>query len=200
MKFRYDSIVIGLLLVLIGSFLLACTLSNRLQPSLNRGLEYQVEIIRDKWGVPHIIGSTNADTAYGLGFANAEDDFNTIQMVFLAARGKLAAAMGKDMAPIDYAVQLMKVWPTVEAKYQTLSPEVRSVCEAYADGLNCYAARHKDQLKFQGVWPVTGKDVVAGFAYKMPLFFGLEGQLKRIAGNRVESASATINHVNSTLG
>ena len=193
MKLSQDKIIGLSFIVLISHFMLACTLTNRLQPSLDRGQQYQVEIIRDKWGVPHIIGRNSSDTAYGLAFANAEDDFDTIQMVFLAARSKLAAAMGKDMAPIDYAVQLMKVWPTVEDKYDTLSSEIRSICEAYADGLNCYAAKHRDQLKLQEVWPVTGKDVVAGFAYKMPLFFGLEGQLKRIVGNRVESASSKIN-------
>ena len=164
MKLCHDKIIGLLFIVLIGHFLLACTLTNRLQSSLDRGLGYQVEIIRDKWGVPHIIGRTSTDTAYGLAFANSEDDFDTIQMVFLAARGKLAAAMGKDMAPIDYAVQLMKVWPTVNAKYNNLSSEVRSVCEAYADGINCYVAKHKDQIKYKDIWPVTGKDVVAGFA------------------------------------
>ena len=199
MKCYRDRTFITLILILVGCLFQACTVANRFQSSLERGQQYQVEIIRDKWGVPHVIGRTNSDTAYGLAFANAEDDFDTIQMVFLAARGKLAAAMGKDMAPIDYAVQLMRVWPTVDAKYNTLSSEVQSICESYADGLNCYAAKNKDQIKFLGIWPVTGKDVVAGFAYKMPLFFGLEGQLKRIADNRVGSASPKINQSKSRI-
>jgi len=38
-----------------------------------------IEIIRDKYGVPHIFGSTDQETAYGLAWAHAEDDFRTIQ-------------------------------------------------------------------------------------------------------------------------
>ena len=34
---------------------------------------------RDEWGVPHILGRTDADAASGLAYAHAEDDFATIQ-------------------------------------------------------------------------------------------------------------------------
>ena len=40
-----------------------------------------VRIERDKWGVPHILGKTDADAAYGLGFAQSEDDFETLRDV-----------------------------------------------------------------------------------------------------------------------
>ncbi|MDP5120669.1 MAG: penicillin acylase family protein, partial [Spirosomaceae bacterium] len=36
-----------------------------------------IDIVRDKWGVPHIFGKTDAETSYGLAWANAEDDFKT---------------------------------------------------------------------------------------------------------------------------
>ena len=178
------------LAILTAGLISGCLSSDRFKGSLKQ--QYQVEIIRDTWGVPHIFGQTDADTAYGLAYASAEDDFETIQMVFLASRGKLGAVMGKEMAPLDYAVQLLKVRETVEAKYKTLSPEFRAVCEAYADGLNCYAATHQDQLLYRKVWPVEGKDLVAGFVQKLPLFFGLEGTLKRIFNNRVQPASPKV--------
>ncbi len=60
---------------------------------------YDVRILRDTWGVPHVFGRTDADVAYGLAWAHAEDDFPTLQGALLAARGKLAAAFGKDAAP-----------------------------------------------------------------------------------------------------
>ena len=49
-----------------------------------------IEIVRDKWGVPHIYGKTDKEAAYGLAWAHAEDDFETIQNILLASRGKLA--------------------------------------------------------------------------------------------------------------
>ena len=50
-----------------------------LSESLQGMPQYQVEIMRDTWGVPHIFGKTAADTAHGLAYAHAEDDFETIQ-------------------------------------------------------------------------------------------------------------------------
>ena len=35
-------------------------------------------VLRDNWGVPHIYGKTDADAAFGLAYANAQDDFFTI--------------------------------------------------------------------------------------------------------------------------
>jgi penicillin amidase/acyl-homoserine-lactone acylase len=39
---------------------------------------YDARVIRDKFGVPHIYGKRNADVAYGLAYAHAEDDWKTI--------------------------------------------------------------------------------------------------------------------------
>jgi len=43
----------------------------------------KIDIVRDAWGVPHIFAKTDADVAYGLAWAHAEDDFKTIQQGFL---------------------------------------------------------------------------------------------------------------------
>jgi penicillin amidase/acyl-homoserine-lactone acylase len=141
---------------------------------------YDVRILRDSWGVPHVFGRTDADVAYGLAFAHAEDDFTTIQGALLAARGRLATVRGPDGAPNDFMVQLLRVNDVVDAGYaRDLSPATRAVCEAYADGLNHYAALHPDRA-WAGLFPARGRDVVAGFVHKLPLFFGLDRVLKNL--------------------
>ena len=140
------------------------------------GAKYDVEILRDRWGVPHLFGKTDADVAYGLAYAHAEDDFATIQGTLLAARGRLASVYGKDAAPNDYMVHLLRVWDVVEAGYPALSPATRALCQGYADGLNHYAALHPDAA-LPGLFPMTGRDIVAGFVHKLPLFFGLDAVL-----------------------
>src|SRR5258707_921776 len=98
-----------------------------------RAAKYDVRIRRDSWGVPHILGRTDADTAFGLGYAHAEDDFATIQDVALATRGQLAAKIGPKGAVTDYLVHLFRVWENVNARYDTdLPADVRRVAEAYA--------------------------------------------------------------------
>lgn len=143
-------------------------------PLLEAAGRYQVRILRDEFGVPHIYGETDADVAYGLGFAHSEDDFATIQTVHLATRGGLASVKGLASAPVDYMAGLMGVWKLVEARYQTdLAPETRAIAEAYAAGVNHYAALHPEQV-LPGVIPATGKDVVAGFVFRTPMFYGFQ--------------------------
>ncbi len=155
----------------------------------NRG--YDARILRDTWGVPHIFGKTDADCAFGLAYAHAEDDFLTIQQSLMAARGRLATIYGKDAAPNDYMVQLLRVWDTVNMRYEKdLSPEARTLCEGYAAGLNYYASLHQDEA-LPGAFPVTGKDVVAGSVHKSPLFFGLDKTLESLFDpNREAEVSA----------
>ena len=145
-----------------------------------RAAQYDVRIRRDSWGVPHILGKTDADVAFGLGFAHSEDDFATIQDVALASRGQLAASTGLKGATTDYLVHLFRVWETIDARYaKDLPPDVRQVIEAYADGVNYYAALHPEKRK-DGLLPLTGKDVAAGFVFKTPFFYGLDSLLRKL--------------------
>ena len=64
-----------------------------------------IKIARDKWGVPHIFAKTDAEVSYGLAWANAEDDFKTMQLTMLAGKGMVGKLKGKDGASIDYVVR-----------------------------------------------------------------------------------------------
>ena len=140
---------------------------------------YNVRIRRDEWGVPHILGVRDADAAFGLAYAQSEDDFATVQSVVLATRGTLAHRDGPKAAVTDYLVGLLDVWPTVEAGYPKLPADLRALLEAYADGVNLYAAQHPEAVT-PGLLPLSGKDALAGFVFKQPFFYGLDGELKRL--------------------
>ncbi|HIP72982.1 MAG TPA: acylase, partial [Anaerolineae bacterium] len=142
--------------------------------------QYNVRILRDEWGVPHIFGQTDADAAYGLAFAHAEDDFGTIQDTALASRGMLGQVYGRDSAPIDYFVHLLRIWDDIDAQYETIPPETRAILEAYAAGLNHYAALHPDEVATPDLFPITGQDITAGFMLKVPVFFGLDSAVGKL--------------------
>jgi len=174
---------IGLLIIaLVGAI-------NLYTPRFNQSIkvdaynDYDVNIYRDTWGVPHVFGEKDKDTAYGLAYAHSEDDFKTIQDILLGLRGKLATVYGKDGAPNDYMVQLLRIWEVVESHYEyDLAEDVRSSCEGYADGLNQYAVRHRNEV-VKGLFPVSGKDIVAGFVHRTPLMFGLDRVLGKLASS-----------------
>jgi acyl-homoserine-lactone acylase len=138
---------------------------------------YDVEIVRDNYGVPHINGKTDADTAYGLAFAHAEDDFSTIQDVVAMTRGRYGALAGSDGAKVDYVLHLLGARETAKARYMELSPQVRAVAEAYAAGLNHYVSKHPEEVRLSKLFPVTGQDIVTGFVLRAPFFYGLDGAI-----------------------
>ncbi len=162
----------GLLTLLLGLFSLVSPGRFDFQrPDASQ--RYDVRILRDSWGVPHVFGVTDADAAYGLAYAHAEDDFQTIQKHILAARGELAAALGPQATANDYLVALLQSRQNIAARYETdLSLETRLVCEGYAAGLNHFAALYPDAILYD-MFPVAGEDIAAGFVNKIPSFFGL---------------------------
>jgi acyl-homoserine-lactone acylase len=141
---------------------------------------YHARIQRDHFGVPHISGPTDPDVAFGLAFAHSEDDFATIQQAALIARGQLAAVEGAKGAVTDYLVRLLKVRETVASQYDTALPaDARAVLQAYADGVNYFAALHPEKVA-QGLLPMTGQDVAAGFVFRTPFFYGLDHVIGKI--------------------
>jgi penicillin amidase/acyl-homoserine-lactone acylase len=141
---------------------------------------YDARIIRDKWGVPHIYGVRDADVAFGLAYAHAEDDWTTFEEVILFSRGRLAGRAGKPAAVTDYLVAALGANDAIRARYASdLSPETHRLLEGYAAGLNLYCAEKKVRCS-RGVAPVSPQDIVAGFAARAPFFYGLEDELKKI--------------------
>ncbi len=138
---------------------------------------YDARIIRDRFGVPHIYGSRDADVAFGLAYAHAEDDWPTIEEVIFFSRGTLAQRKGKEAAIPDYLVAALGVWPAIEEKYERdLAPTTRALIEAYADGINFFCAEERGRCA-PGAAPVTGRDVIAGFVARTPFFYGLDDNL-----------------------
>lgn len=157
--------------------------------------KYDVTIHRDTWGVPHIYGKKDRDTAYGLAYAHSEDDFKTIQQTIIAAKGKLAFYHGKEGAANDYMVKLLKIWDVVETSYLSqLTEETRDLVEGYANGLNHYAVLHPNEV-YRGLFPISGKDVIAGFVHRMPLMYGLDRVLVELASDRKPNFSNTQNKI-----
>ncbi|ANY21334.1 Glutaryl-7-aminocephalosporanic-acid acylase precursor [Tsuneonella dongtanensis] len=142
---------------------------------------YRAEIVRDEWGVPHVYGKTDADVAYGVARAHAEDDFFTLQDVVAMTRGRYGAIKGEEGAMFDYVLALLDARGTAQREYAKLAPRTRAVLEAYATGLNDHAAAHPGEVKLGNLFPVNGEDIATGFALRQPFFFGLNGTIGPLA-------------------
>jgi acyl-homoserine-lactone acylase len=146
----------------------------------------KIDIVRDKFGVPHIFGKTDPDVAYGLAWAHAEDDFTTIQQSLLAGKAMLAKHLGKKGAQIDYVVHLLRIPELVEEKYETdLSPAFKNLLEGYCAGLNAYATKHPKEVLLKAAFPITPKDMVQYSVLQLCILSGADGALASIFGGTV---------------
>ena len=148
--------------------------------------QYDVEILRDTWGVPHIYGITDEDVAFGFAFAHSEDDFKTIQDVVLQTRGELSSVYGTKMIPIDYMTNILRVRENVEKQYDKLIDEdSKGVIEAYVDGLNYYASLNPDE-SIKKIGMITPYDIVSGFVFRTQFLYGLDYYFNFLYGSKKE--------------
>src|SRR5262245_23953246 len=105
--------------------LVAVLLASTSVEAAPRGKTWDVRIRRDEWGVPHVLGKTDADAAYGLGYAQCEDDFATVQEAVFTARGRLAELQGQSGVESDYLVALQDVGGAVKRGYARVDRETR---------------------------------------------------------------------------
>ena len=104
----------------------------------------KVTITRDKWGIAHIHGSTDADAVFGMMYAQAEDDFHRIERNYLFALGRQAEADGAEKLYDDLRMRLFIDTDVLKREYDKSEPWLQALMDAWADGLNYYLHTHPD--------------------------------------------------------
>ena len=133
-----------------------------------------VTITRDDWGIAHVHGHTDAQAVFGMIYAQAEDDFARIESNYLDALGRRAEAEGEGALWSDLRERLYVDPEVLKADYAASPPWLKSLMDAWADGLNSYLADH----------PQVKPRVIARFEPWMALSF-TEGSI----GGDIEQVS-----------
>jgi len=102
------------------------------------GLGHEVEIVRDRHGVPHITAGSLPDAAFGLGFAHAQDRLWQMETNRRIGAGRLAEVLGKPALSTDLFLRTLGLYRQAEAALAGLPAETREVLDAYARGVNAY--------------------------------------------------------------
>jgi acyl-homoserine-lactone acylase len=101
-----------------------------------------VEIVRDRWGIAHIYGKTDADAVFGAIYAQAEDDFNRVEHNYLTGLGWLSQADGEASVMSDLRQRLFVDAAQLRGQYQASPAWLQELMLAWADGLNYFLAEH----------------------------------------------------------
>jgi len=147
----------------------------------------EVEIVRDAYGVPHIFAKTDAQVAYGLAWAHAEDDFKTIQIAYLAGNNLMSNYLGNAGLGADFVAQFIGSDALFEERYESeISPEYKKIIRAYAQGLNRYAETHPEEILVNELFPITEKEMMR-YA-QLQLFISSKGDqwVSKIVNNQLD--------------
>ena len=104
-----------------------------------------VTIIRDKWGIPHIYGKTDAATVFGLMYAECQEDFSRVEKNYLEMLGRQAEAYGESYLYTDLMMRLVYDSVQAQADYEKSPVWMHKLLDAFADGVNYYLYKHPEK-------------------------------------------------------
>ncbi len=133
------------LLYIILLFLIACSSSDE-RDILKRYKEQaeRVTIIRDRWGIPHIYGKTDADAVFGLMYAQCEESFERVERNYIDKLGRLSEIEGESYLYKDLQMRLLYDTTAAIADYNNSPPWLKKLLQAFSDGIHYYLAQHPE--------------------------------------------------------
>ena len=141
--FRYAAW--ALLTLALGSFLTFRYLARRALPQLDgtrtvAGIQQPVEIVRDRWGVPHIFAGSDEDAYFALGYVHAQDRLFQLDLSRRAGQGRLAEMVGEPGLSLDVLFRTIDLHGPTRRMLERAGAPVRSAARAYALGINTAVA------------------------------------------------------------
>ena len=150
------------------------------------------EIIWDTFGIPHVFAQNTAGLFYGFGYAQAQAHGDLLLHLYAEARGRASEYWGAKYEATDRYLIANDVWPRAQHWFSQQTPEMKENLDAFAAGINAYAAEHPDQLSpdVKVVLPISGVDVVAHWERVMEFLY-LASPTK-VLGQPMEMADAVM--------
>ena len=113
------------------------------------GLQKQVTVERDGWGVPHIRASSVQDMVEAEGYVMAQDRLWQMDLLRRAAKGQLSEVLGPATLKIDKNFRTLGFDRAAERDAAQLDGETREIMEAYAHGVNRFIERNINRLPLE---------------------------------------------------
>ncbi|MFC4012266.1 penicillin acylase family protein [Nonomuraea purpurea] len=107
------------------------------------GLSGNVEIYRDKSGIPHIYADTAKDLFMAQGFVHAQDRFYEMDVRRHTTAGRLSELFGKTTLSNDKALRTMGWRKVAEQELPELAQETKDYLDAYAKGVNAWLSANQ---------------------------------------------------------
>lgn len=110
------------------------------------GLQASVEVIRDRWGVPHLFAQNDHDLSFAQGYVHAQDRLWQMELNRRTAAGRLSEIFGPVTLDTDRFLRTIGLRRAANLDLPALDREARAAIEAYAAGVNAFIAQHRHRL------------------------------------------------------
>ena len=108
-----------------------------------------VEILRDEWGIPHIVASGDEDLFFGYGYAMAQDRLWQLDYLRRKAMGRLAEVLGSDALPDDVVARTVGINRISRREVTRLPSDTLRRLEAFSSGINMAADESRGRLPIE---------------------------------------------------
>jgi len=114
----------------------------------------KIELVRDRWGIPHVFSQTDAGAMYGLGYAAAQERAFQMYYNLRMIQGRLAEVLGdrpsgrgkESTVDHDRKMRTFGFYRAARTVAGNLDPDSIAMLTAYSEGVNDYIAAHPDGL------------------------------------------------------
>lgn len=113
------------------------------------GLKAPVEIVRDRWGVPHIYAQNADDLFFAQGWVVAQDRLFQLDLWRRIGNGETAEILGDERLAGDRFARLMRYRGDMNAEWASYSPDTKRIATAFTRGINAYIDHVGDKLPIE---------------------------------------------------
>ena len=116
------------------------------------GLTQPVNVLRDRWGVPHIYAQNQHDLFFAQGYVAAQDRLFQMELWKRSGQGRLAEVLGPSALLRDIDARRLRYRGEMAAEYASYAPDTREILQAFTDGINAFIDSARTQalpIEFQ---------------------------------------------------
>ena len=164
-------IIIGL--VIIGGYWYL----NNSKPHYNgtiaiSGIEAEVNVNFDNYGIPHIYAQTAEDAYFALGYLQAQERLFQMEMIRRVATGRLSEILGEEFIETDKLFRVLSIAQKSEEFYEDFKKGAgpyKTAAEAYFKGINSFINNGPTPIEFSVIGipkaPFSVKDAYGAAGY-----------------------------------
>ncbi|MFI5251407.1 MAG: penicillin acylase family protein [Bacteroidota bacterium] len=113
------------------------------------GIQKEINIYRDEYGVPHILAGNTGDLMFAAGYVHAQDRLWQMDLSRRAGEGRLSEIFDTATVKYDKLFRTLGFAALAESIYRAMNPQTRQMLEQYAAGVNAYIETHKGKYPIE---------------------------------------------------